>query len=119
MGIAEDVSRAKYVAPTERFGGRFLEILAHRLAGVGNDIPWLRHDISRIICPGRTPQVIAPGKVFRCSSAKCCPSTLLFRRILRHLYRVVQETLTTIDSIQEECVHKIANSHAKSFLARS
>src|SRR5579863_364774 len=117
MRIAEHMIRAKHVAPTERFGSSFQEILAHLLFSVGDDKPRLWHTICWIVCPAWALQLVAFGEIFRCACAECCPAALLFCRILWHLDRTVNETLTTIDVIQKECIHEIAHSHTKPLLA--
>src|SRR5258708_26709572 len=96
MWVREDAIATKHVAPAERFRGRFLEGLAHRLIGVGNGIPGLWHTISWIVRPGRALQVVARGQVFRRACAERRPAALLLCGVLRHVDRIVTEALTAL-----------------------
>src|SRR5262249_60146280 len=117
MLITEHMVRAKHITPTKGFRGRFLELFTHRLSGVGHDIPRSRHAICWIMRPGRALKVVTRGEVFRRACAESSPAMLFLCGMLWHLDRIVDKILTAIDIIQKECVHEIADSHAKSFLA--
>src|SRR5215469_17833533 len=117
MWVREDAITTEHVPPAERLRGRFLEVFAHRLTSVRNDIPGLWHPISWIVRPGRALQVVARCQIFCRACAERRPAALLFCGALRHADRIVKEALTALDVIQKESIHEIAHGHTKSLLA--
>src|SRR5579859_5276468 len=101
MRIAEDMIGAKDVPLAEWPGSRFLKVFAGCLVSIGNAIPGGRHDISRITRPGRTFQSVAFRKIFSCSCTEGSPTLLILGRVLRHLNRIVDESLTAPNGIQK------------------